>query len=345
MTTNHCFLLPARILSQIGRSTATQVAFLLFLAGLTPFLAGCSSNAVGYSDQQEAEEQFAAALDGAIVDEVLSSEATSSEPSGRYAARHTASATLPFIPPGTKVSSENRKVDGFTHLVVFSKSRFTPAARKQVEAITARLASSMFTVFAADVSGGGSSHRLDRVACGVGTTVDGNELILTESTCSRLGVSLGFLHRRALSTTEDYVRKTRLLGRTETMQLIDSPIVMSVGGRNCDVLFRYAVLVHPEDGRLATLTWALTPGATRHSGPVSSINFMPANHVNDSLLTVDLTQYTFGIPGRLTYGLIAPPGRPFAAADAIGSMPASSRSFTKEQLDQAESQLRTLAFP
>lgn len=316
----------------------------MLLVALSPLQSGCSSDAVGNVDPQQAEQDFAAALDDAISDENL--QPIPSEANGPYASRRSSGSAMSFISPGTKFSSQSRTVDGFTHLVVISKSKFTAAARKKVEDITAKLASSMFTVFAADVSNGGQTHRLDRVACGVGTSVaGGNQIILTESTCGKLGVSLGFLHRRALSTTEEYIQKTKLLGRTETMQLIDSPIVMSVGGRNRDVLFRYAVMVHPHDGRLATLVWALTPGSSEHSGPVSQVNLMPANYVNESLLTVDSSQYTLGIPNHLTYGLIAPPGKPTAEAGALDSLIARGRRFTAEQLKQIEPELRKIAFP
>jgi len=347
MTTNRNDHLSTKIRSIFdlsARSNVAPIVLLFLIVAISPLQSGCSADAVGHVDPQQAEQEFTAALDGAIADDNL--EPVQGEVGQPYAAHSAAGSKLVFIPPGTKVSPQDRTVDGFTHLVVFSRSQFTSAARKKVEAITAKLASSMFTVFAADVSNGGEAHRLDRVACGVGTLVDGGSpIILTEATCSKLGVSLGFLHRRALSTTEEYVGKTKLLGRTETMQLIDSPIVMSVGGRNRDVLFRYAIMVHPDDGRLATLCWALTPGGSEHSGPVSPVHLMSANYVNESQLTVDSSQYTFGIPNSLTYGLLAPPGQPTAEAGSLDSMIARSKTVTTEQLKQIEPELRKLAFP
>jgi hypothetical protein len=253
------------------------------------------------------------------------------------------------IVPGTRI--QDRAPRGFSHLVLKARSRLTSGAVNSLPDFAKSLAELLFTAIVARVTprdeAGSRQFRLDSVAVGLGIRVRGQDTIISRDTLKALDVSLSVPQTMVLSQAEKRLDGMRRLVASGTMTVIDAPTVMLLDGRNQDIILRYCFLVHPADGRLASLVWPMQwDTAGRDSPIVGKAVLMRGNLVATTALHVDPQQITAGIPWRRAFGATGlPPGENFEFPPSLRAL-AERRTFDASAGEQLERQLRQIVrFP
>ncbi len=252
-----------------------------------------------------------------------------------------------MIPPGTVLA--DGPPPGWTNLIIKSHPRVGPESIDKVSATIAGMTSLLFTAILADVeketrAGRAARFTLSKVAAGVGTEVDGQDMVLSSETQEELGADLGFLDRTVLSGGEAEVRRIRCVARSPTMAVLDAPNILLLQGKHRRVVLRYVLLVDPQTGRLDTLLWHLAPNEQgQHAGPVGPMQWLPANKVVDCVLHVDPGEFLLGFPTTIAFAMQrTPQGRQtLDVPDGLKSAAAQSK-LTPTTARQLEEQLRGL---
>lgn len=212
---------------------------------------------------------------------------------------------LPLVPPGTVV--DDRAPAPWTHLIIKTHPRLAPEDTAKVSSITARLAQMIFTAFLAQVEppppGSQEGYRLARVGVGLGTKLNGRDVVLSPDTAKQLGANLGFLERMVLDECYKTQQQGRIIANSRTMALIDTPAVLMFNGRNYPVTIRYALLVEPLNGVVIPLTWMVTRAANGQQGVSGPLHVHATGGIQTPLLYVDQQQFTFGVPSQYGFGI------------------------------------------
>ena len=254
---------------------------------------------------------------------------------------------IAMIRPGTVVG--DRAPKGWTHLVIKSYPHISQESLPKVSATTARMASMLFTVMLAKVegerkAGGFPRFHLAKVAVGVGTTVNGQEMVLTKATEAQLGADLGFIDRRVLAGGEDQLKKMSAVARSPSMAILDTPSFMFRKQKHIRVVIRYALLLDPATGRLTVLAWALEEDRKAGAAPLGPIELLPENLVHRCPLHVDTNEYVLGFPTKRSFAMYTPPpGRKkIDPPEQTRRLAAAVPPFQPAQAEALQKQLRGL---
>jgi hypothetical protein len=272
------------------------------------------------------------------------------------------------IPPGTAIA--DRPPEGWSHLIVKSQPRVGAAGADKVAAVTIEMAGLLFTAILADaqmnsLSGGaGQSHFrgvgrenrdspqerlpapyfLSNVAIGLGTRVQGRDVIVSSDTQERLGAKLGFIARSVLAGAEKRLARMQCVARSRTMAIIDAPGVLLVDGQHQLVVLRYAILVHPQTGRLDALDWSLrTDESGQYLGMVGAAHRLPASKLDDCVMHVDPGEFTFGVPSEKAFAMERmPQGQPLPPFEGRLKALAAAPQMTPSGVAELETALRKI---
>jgi len=215
-----------------------------------------------------------------------------------------------LIEPGTIVESEPPK--GWSHLVIKTHPHPALGDLDRVNDTTNRLASFIITAFVANVKGenvgGQVRYRLNNVAVGLGTRINGKDTIITPDTQKRLGANLGLMARVVLNRAHELQHEVYLIARSDTMGLVDTYAAMRRNGKNRPVVLRYALLVDPHTGRLENLVWGIDKESDgSYSGVFGDIEWLPKSKVSDAKLYVDGNEFTLGVPSENAFAIVETP--------------------------------------
>jgi hypothetical protein len=253
------------------------------------------------------------------------------------------------IPPGTRIG--DRAPPGWTHLVVKSRSELASGDLNKLHPRAAPLARLFFTAMVARVAPRpGTSRgpfRLEEVAVGLGTRIGADDVIITSQTQKELGADLGLVERMILSGVEEESGIVVQVGRSDTMAIIDVPVIMLAGQEHRDTVVRHVLVVDPEEGRLATVVWRIDVDATgAYRLAPGSARRLPPDLVEVYALHVDGSEVTAGIPSRRAYaGTRMPRGTPLSLPPALRRIAAENRP-SPEVARQIEVEVRrVIGFP
>ncbi len=242
------------------------------------------------------------------------------------------------VQPGTAIGRE--APDGWSHLIIKSKPRVTEGDIDAVGRSTADMASLLFTVIVADVvnesSGDSPRYRLGKVGVGAGTVINGNDVIISSSTQSRLGADFGLIKRQILSKFEEKLAQNVVVLRTSNLAFLDTPVVVRHQGKNRPMMIRYAIIVNPDNGELDTICWLIDlDDQRRYRGVVGRAQWLPPAKQEDAKLYVDQGEFFLGIPSENAFATLRiPQGRlQFALPDA------ATKILGKSTLNQAEAKI------
>lgn len=268
-------------------------------------------------------------------------------PSEETASMDVTPRSVPMIPPGTVVA--DRAPKGWTHLVLKSYPHISRESLPKVSKTTAHMASLLFTVILAKVegqrtAGGFSRFRLAKVGVGVGTTVDGQDMVMTTATEAQLGAGLGWVDRQVLSGGEEQLNRMSVVARSPSMAVLDTPSYMLHDGKHIDMLLRYALLLDTGTGRLTTLAWALAAGRGADAVPLGPIEWLAPDFVRGCPLHVDTDEYVLGFPTKTAFAMVTPPpGRKqIDPPEKTKRLAAVVAPFTPQRAEALERQLRAL---
>ena len=250
---------------------------------------------------------------------------------------------LVLVTPGTVIEKEAPQ--GWSHLILKSQPRISPAHQSLVSQSTNRLASLVFTSVVARVeriSENPARYALGDIGLGLGTNVRGRDMVLSPQAQARLGANLGLQERIVLDECYKRQNLARDVVRTPTMAMIDTHAVMVRPGAHRLAKVRYAVLLDPHSGQIATLTWGVD--VDRQGTPYSAntaLEWLAPNQTADCVLYVDPQQFTLGIPNGLAFAVNgAPRGHSRIPLTPELATLAGQASYTKEAAHTLETTLR-----
>jgi len=256
-----------------------------------------------------------------------------------------APAKIELIPPGTTIDDQAPKP--WTHLIVKSQPRVAAGDVLKVSSTQIRLAGTFFMATIARVErvdqGGKVSHRLARLASGIGTKVNGRDTIVSPDTTGRLGANVGFLAGIVLSEMYDKQRSVEVVLRSETCAVYDTPIVIRMGDKNRSLVLRYGVVVDLQSGQLDTLCWLIDVDEDgRYLGLSGNMQWLAANKVMDCPLYVDKSEYTLGLPSDNAFACLKiPQGRvQFAVNDRTLATLLTNKRWTQSEAPAVDAGLR-----
>ncbi len=248
---------------------------------------------------------------------------------------------ISLIPPGTVI--ENKAPSPYTHLIVKSYPRLGAGDLHAVNGTTKELASFLHTSLLARIGtvgvNGQQRYRLEDVATGFGTNIRSRgDAIISPETQQQLGADLGFLARLVLQKCYEEQQKCRYVVRSDTMAIVDTPVIMRRGDVNRKIVIRYAFLVSERSGRLDTLLWMIdTDRQGRYMGVAGEIQWLAPNKIVDCVMHVDAREFTLGVPSDVAFACVKEPQGERSLAVPEGFVPlAAAPQFTKEQARSAE---------
>jgi hypothetical protein len=97
--------------------------------------------------------------------------------------------------------------------------------------------------------------RLARLAGGIGTRVNGQDVIVSPESARQLGANVGFLGGILLNEMYKKQRSVTVVMRSETCAVYDTPIAIRLDNKNRSLVLRYGVLVDRIKGN-----WIRLPG-------------------------------------------------------------------------------------
>jgi hypothetical protein len=255
---------------------------------------------------------------------------------------------LPSIRAGTVIGRTAPKY--WSHLIIKSQPRVAQGDVNDVSQLTLSLARLLSVSIVANVkaidaggSGGAPRYTLDRVALGLGTRIDGRDVIINSDTQSQLGANLSLLARTVLSSTEAEMELIKQVLRSRTSLIFDVPTISLLKQEHRRMIVRHALLVDAVSGQLNTLVWLIDKNdAGDYTQAVGSMSLLASNTLEERLLSVDANEFTLGIPSSKAIAMVRiPPGQAIAIPPHLAST-ASMPRFTEESARQLDSGLRDL---
>ncbi len=222
-----------------------------------------------------------------------------------------ASDYLALIPPGTVVGTTAPA--NWTHLILKSLPRTAAGDVNRVPRMNLSIASLFSTSMVAKVvavndASGGRRYILEQIAGGVGTKVNNTDTIVSPSTYRQIGANLSILTAQVLKEFHRQQSGIPVIIRSDTLVVMDTPIVIRTPTKNQPMVLRYAVVVDPRSGRLDTLCWLIEKDdQDRLLRIVSPLQWLPPNKLIDCKLYVDASEYLFGIPSKNAYACLSIP--------------------------------------
>jgi hypothetical protein len=178
------------------------------------------------------------------------------------------------------------------------------------------------------------------LASGVGTNVQGRDIIISSDTQAQLGANLGFIARIVLSRTEEEVANYRLMAHSPRLAVVDCPTAIHVDGRHRKMNLRYVLLVDPRNGRVHSLLWPLVLDEQNRWVPgTAPPRWLSPNLIHDYPLFVDSNHVYAGVPtsAALAMGRL-PDGFPLAPNSPLQQLIAAP-NFTADSMQQIEQML------
>jgi hypothetical protein len=213
---------------------------------------------------------------------------------------------IELLPPGTIIGQGPPK--GWSFLVIKTHPRPGTGDMAKVNDSTYHLASFLFTGFVANARaeqvGGRVQYRLDKVATGLGTRINRQDIIISPETQRRLGANLGLLARVVLDKTYALQQDNLVVVSFNTMAIVDTHAVMLRGTGHRPVILRYSLLLDAGTGKLETLVWMIDrDNQGKYTGVGGTIEWLPPNKVQDVILHVDGKEFTLGVPTENAFGI------------------------------------------
>ncbi len=253
-----------------------------------------------------------------------------------------------LIPPGTVVG--DRPPPDWSNLVL--KTRFKVEAGA-VDGLPSGLLDGVGAIFTAILArvevvpgAAGPRHRLADLATGAGTSIAGQDTILSTSTRSKLRADLGFFGWMTLAHHEKRWPSIQIRARSNTLAVFDDPTLLHRDGGHHPMVLRYALLVEPRTGGLETLVWRVDGDSAKgYQGAVGPLEWLSANQMGRCRLHA-ASQFPLGLAGAPSLAILnLPPGRtqipiPDRLREVLGLL-----QLTPAQAREMEKGLRNLVFP
>lgn len=232
------------------------------------------------------------------------------------------------IPPGTVVFDQQTR--GLSDLILFIKGKLE-AGDTDVVNDTTRFYGDLFNlVYMANVKKADNGFKLDTVAVGFSSKIQGRDIVVSSETARDLGLSLNIIGRSVLSGNERALQDITVVAKNDQCVVIDAPAIVRFNDRNQQMIVRFFIWTSVADGKLGTTVWLLSKNAKGYTLAEDSFNFLPSEMVEERVLHVDGSQFTLGIPSANAFAMTSiPQGRSFKFTDQMRRV-AAVEAFTTQ---------------
>jgi len=244
---------------------------------------------------------------------------------------------LEIIAPGTRLTGG--PPPGWTHLVVKSIPRLATGDLSTLPASAGSTAGLIRTLVLAEVRGG----TLLRVGVGLCVPDRGGEVVVTAGGRDSPVVRLSWIARRVLARGSRDLAQSRLLARSPTFAVFESPSRLVVDGRHRDVQVRHALLAGP-GGDLGWCVWAV--GADPEPRQlVSAPVVLRAGSPSDCGLDVAAERVLGAVPVSWSFAMKSlPTGRPLPMNPRL-RLRVEADAMTGSEATSLEAELRAALRP
>ena len=203
-----------------------------------------------------------------------------------------------LLPPETVVG--DTPPEGWTHVILKSEPRVHSGAVEKLFDWEKKYVSFLFMTTVARVKDQGTRFRahymLEEVALGLGTTVKGKDIILSPESQAQSGADLALPFRLILKGAYLKQQEARYVIHGTTFVLFDTPVLMQRPDGHHEILFRYALLVDPNSGRLDTLVWGIDRKNVVDP-VVGPIEWLAPGTIDPAPVHVEAREFVLGRPG------------------------------------------------
>lgn len=227
---------------------------------------------------------------------------------------------LPSVAPGTIIGEHG--AERWNRTVLLAKpriasgdvDRLSESVRDSVGQFTLSIVA---TVRDISVNGAaGTKFRLAEVGAAYSYPIQGRLTVITPDTAVKLGASLDFFSRQMLSENDKQLSSIKLIVRSESLVMFDTPAIMLSGQEHKDFTMRHLVWIDSGTGKLALLVWLLSVDESGVAVADKSMRLVAAGTEEDRKIHVDGRSFFLGIPSKHAFALESlPPGRDFQWSD------------------------------
>ncbi|MEW4568193.1 hypothetical protein AB1L88_10020 [Tautonia sp. JC769] len=244
---------------------------------------------------------------------------------------------LVHLEPGAEVGQG--APEGWTSRVVRSVPRLVSGDLASLPDSAGATATRFRTVITAEVAPPEPRRRparLVRVGVGNAVPVGNRELVVTRHGPPEAFDSLGVVDRVVLIAAEAKLHRGRLIARSPTFALFQTPTVLVVEGKHREVNLHYALIVEPTTGALTTFCW---PDPASDSGPIDAVLRLAPELSFDAGLDARVTRRIGPAPVSWSFAMTSPP-----PGDRIPLGFGDATALTSHtDVDRLERMLRSLA--
>lgn len=254
---------------------------------------------------------------------------------------------LSLISPGT-VLDDPRAVR-WNRIILLARPRIASGAttslsesvRKAASKFTLSIVASVVPVVAkaaeasSDSTQPPASFQLDDVGVGYSLELRGRLTIVSTASANRLGANLGFLESQVLAENEKHLQRLRMIAKTSTLTIFDTPAILQRNGAHQDYMVRHLIWLDPKSGELSALVGLL---GKSDAGSYKVIDeplrlLSPATR-EDRAIHVDGNKFILGIPTELAFALEdLPPGKSVAWSSELRNL-AAQKNYAPSELVQ-----------
>jgi hypothetical protein len=232
---------------------------------------------------------------------IVSRPAIAQEPSWRSLSR---------IAAGTLV--ENSDSQRWNRIVLLARPKLSSGDVERIPAsIRSTVSTFILTILATvepttEEGTGETKYRLAELGVGYSMDVGGDLKVVTVANASDAGVSLGFISRQMLSENEKQLATARVIARTSTLAIFDSPAILFRDDSHKDFVIRHLVWIDSRTGSGSMLVWLLEQNGDDRLSVVADepIRWLPPGMKEVRDIHVDGNEFSLlGIPSKRAFAL------------------------------------------
>ena len=160
--------------------------------------------------------------------------------------------SITLLTPGTTFDV-SRKTDStqtrWNHVVLVAKPKISSGATNKIgETIRRAVSTLSLTILATVNHDDNGTFRLSEVGVGYSVPIRGKQTVVSSQTASQLNAGLSLITRHVLSQNEKQLAKVRVVARSSTLTIFDTPAIMFRDQKHRDYTIRHLCWIRLRNG-------------------------------------------------------------------------------------------------
>jgi len=209
--------------------------------------------------------------------------------------------SVSILPAGTVIGDKSAKQ--WNRILLLAKPRISSGDVDTLsEDVRKTVSSFVLSVLAtiegyADAASGQKRYRLRDVGIGYAMQREDKLLIISSAKQTEMKLELNFVGSQMLKTNEQQLKTARMIARTSTIYMFDTPSIMLLGDKHVKLITRHFIWVDSKSGSSSMLVWLVAEDKSGNWRVASkSLQWVPTGTQEDRKVHVDGDQFFLGIP-------------------------------------------------